>query len=188
MAVTYVVGTEPPTYCPYCGDGVDERDVDGVVTPYCPGCDATFFEEQLVSARATVVDGDSVLLIERGRGADVGVWATPGGFVEPGETLPAAAARELHEETSLRVDPDDLELMGTGRIAFSDGNAQLFVNFVAPRSAVTGTVDPGDDAADARFWTRIELDAHPETGDPETRTLGATGLEQLLGAMEEYGE
>ncbi|WP_440990059.1 NUDIX domain-containing protein [Haloarchaeobius baliensis] len=185
--MTYVMATEPPTYCPYCGETVDERDVEGVATPHCPDCEVTFFEEQLVSARATVVDGDSALLIERGRGADVGVWATPGGFVDPGETLPEAAARELREETSLRVDPADLALVGTGRIAFADGNAQLFVTFAAPMAAADGAVEPGDDAADARFWTRTELEAHPDTGDPETRTLGATGLEQLLEAIERDG-
>jgi ADP-ribose pyrophosphatase YjhB (NUDIX family) len=187
VAVTYVMAAESPTYCPYCGETVGERTVEGVATPHCPDCEVTFFEEQLVSARATVVDGDSVLLVERGRGDDVGVWATPGGFVDPGETLPEAAARELHEETSLRVEPAALELVGTGRIAFEDGNSQVFVNFAAPRSATAGTVESGDDAADARFWTRDELLAHPETGDPATRTLGASGLEQVLGAIEKYG-
>jgi 8-oxo-dGTP diphosphatase len=47
-------------------------------------------------------DRASVVLIER-RHAPAG-WALPGGFVEYGETLEAAAIREATEETSLTVE------------------------------------------------------------------------------------
>lgn len=39
-----------------------------------------------------------ILLIQRG---DIGVWALPGGMVDPGETAPAAVTRELQEETGV---------------------------------------------------------------------------------------
>jgi len=58
-----------------------------------------------------VVDGiDSVLLfrIEDARDAKPPVWITPGGGVEPGESLAEAAARELCEETGVGIDPRDL--------------------------------------------------------------------------------
>jgi len=42
-----------------------------------------------------------VLLIERDRPPFAGTWALPGGFVEPAETLGAAALRELAEETGV---------------------------------------------------------------------------------------
>ena len=51
-----------------------------------------------------------VLLV---RGSDPGrpgsrYWFTIGGGVDPGESVAQAAARELYEETGLRVDPGDL--------------------------------------------------------------------------------
>jgi ADP-ribose pyrophosphatase YjhB (NUDIX family) len=49
--------------------------------------------------------GRQVLLIQRGAPPARGLWTVPGGKVELGETLAAACARELYEETGLLVEP-----------------------------------------------------------------------------------
>lgn len=46
--------------------------------------------------------GLKVLLVERGNEPYLGCWALPGGFMHINESIEAAAARELHEETNLK--------------------------------------------------------------------------------------
>ncbi|HWC82328.1 MAG TPA: NUDIX domain-containing protein [Pseudonocardiaceae bacterium] len=64
-----------------------------------------------VSARIVLTDrAGRVLLfhgVDPGR-PDASHWFTPGGGVEDGEELRATAVRELHEETGLRISPEQL--------------------------------------------------------------------------------
>lgn len=62
----------------------------------------------MVGAAALIVDEqDRLLLLHR---SDNDCWGPPGGAVEPGEVVEAAACREVREETGLEL--GDLSLFG----------------------------------------------------------------------------
>lgn len=56
-----------------------------------------------VAGRAVIRYGDRLLLV-----TDGGYWYTPGGRMEPGETLPECVAREVQEETGTEVTVGDI--------------------------------------------------------------------------------
>ena len=67
-------------------------------------------------------------------------WTVPGGKAEPGEPLDEAAARELKEETSLVVDPADLELIHVIHVEQGWDRAGQFVLFVFATNKWTGAL------------------------------------------------
>lgn len=58
----------------------------------------------LVGVIAVVRRGDQLLLAQRSKGLYVGRWGFPGGHVELGEGVVAAALRELKEETGVAAE------------------------------------------------------------------------------------
>ncbi len=103
-----------------------------------------------------VVSEGRVLLIKRGRGAQAGKWAVPGGKVDLGETLRETAVREVREETGLDIELGEAVWVGE---SIGPGDPPewhyTLVDFVA---AVNGDTSarPADDAADVRWVTLDE--------------------------------
>lgn len=57
-----------------------------------------------------------------------GVWSTPGGAVEPGETLSAACRREAREELGIHVEPASVAaVVGPDEVAYPNGDRTAYV-------------------------------------------------------------
>lgn len=119
---------------------------------------------QPVVAVAAIVfdDAGRVLLIERGRPPGVGLWSVPGGRVELGESLAAAVAREVVEETGLTVEVGPLVEV-VERVTPGDGGTFHYVILDYLAWSAGGHPLAADDARAARFVDVDELARLPLT-------------------------
>lgn len=178
--MAWVFHGDEPEFCPRCGDPLETHTTEDGPRPHCTGCRVTLYHNSGVMARTVVVDSDRALLIKRGAAGDIGAWATPGGYIEAGESPHEAAVRELEEETGLGADSEALTLVNTGFLEFRNGESDVALNYAVPRSATTGVVEAGSDAADARWWTRDELRSEFPEGKNDFRAIGRDALLFLL--------
>jgi carbonic anhydrase/acetyltransferase-like protein (isoleucine patch superfamily) len=92
-------------WCPRCGEALDRVRRGGAPRPRCRACGFVFFANMGVGAAVVIRDGAGhVLLVRRGpRQFGAGRWCFPCGFVEWGEDVREAAAREALEEAGVVV-------------------------------------------------------------------------------------
>ena len=111
---------------------------------------------------AVVLDDDGrLLLVRRGREPSRGLWSLPGGRVEPGEAEVAAVAREVLEETGLRVEVG--APVGRVRIPAGDGVVYAVTDYRCMLSGPGQEPRAGDDADDVVFADAAALAALPCT-------------------------
>lgn len=122
------------------------------------------------AARVLLLDAqDRVLLFHGCDPADDTAghwWFTPGGGLDPGESPAQAAARELAEETGLRVDPEELGPpvhARTAQFRFAGGSYRQSEDFFLLRVTAHEVDVAGFTALEVsavlghRWWPRAEL-------------------------------
>lgn len=142
----------------------------------------------LVGVAAVVVRGDEILLVRRGREPLRGMWSLPGGLLELGETTADGVAREVLEETGVRVQPVEIVATIDRIIRDDDGRVRYhyvlveWLCFVEPD--YTGALVCGDDADEAVWVKRSEISS-VKFGLVEP-TLGV--IERALKLAEKMGQ
>jgi 8-oxo-dGTP diphosphatase len=125
-------------------------------------------DRPIVAVGAVILDGDRVLLVQRGQEPLKGEWSLPGGAVELGETLEEALVREVREETSLDVAVGPMVEVFDSIRRDAGGRAEyhyIIIDYACRVRAGTPTAAVcGSDAADVRWVPLPELDRYRVTG------------------------
>ncbi len=136
------------------------REAHGALRPVCAACGFTHFRDPKVAVIALVAAGNRVLLVRRGVEPERGKWALPGGFMDAGEMPEEALARELAEETGLKVRiARFLGVFPMAPLARSGGGIVL-----AYQASIDGDESPHplcvhDDAVEAGWFSPDDLPA-----------------------------
>jgi len=111
----------------------------------------------VVGVGVVVWHGDRVLLVRRGQAPRQGHWSLPGGAQELGETVAAAARREVLEETGLEIEVG--EVLAAVDMIERDGERVRYHYTLIDFSAEAAGRDlrPGGDAAEARWFAPEEV-------------------------------
>ena len=124
------------------------------------------YEAAHVTVDGCVLQSGHILIVERGTHPGMGLWALPGGFINPHERLVEAMLRELREETKLKVPTPVLRGNIAKQEVFDDPNRSPRGRVISHGYLITLPPDPkglprvkgGSDAKKA-FWVPLsELD------------------------------
>lgn len=146
--------TKEYIFCPICGAILQIGILEGKERKYCPKCDFVDYRNPLPVALAVAVKDKDFLLIKRGLSPRKGMWASPSGFIEIGETAKEACLRELKEETG--VSGEIVKLVGVVRREDKEVYGDMLVVEYLVKVG-NEELNPGSDAEDARFFSVSEL-------------------------------
>jgi NAD+ diphosphatase len=163
-------------HCPRCGAPTEA--VQGGWLRRCRSDGSEHYPRTDPAVIMSVVDDRDRLLLARGPQWAERRYSVLAGFVEPGETLEAAVAREVFEEVGVHV--ADVRFLGNQPWPFP---SSLMLGFTA-RALTTDLVLQEDEIAEARWVTREELlaeVAEGSTGVANRISIARSLIEHWLG-------
>ena len=148
-------------FCSSCATPLEVRLADERQRPVCPNCGRVVYYDPKVAATCVIERDGEVLLVRRGNQPGYGLWSMPGGYVDRGEVVEAAAAREVYEEAGLRVEVG--QLIG---LFSEEGHPVVVAAFMARE--VGGDLSAGSEALELGFFPPDSL---PEMAFPRDRAI-----------------
>ena len=142
-------------FCGVCGSPTRSEEAGHMRRCTDPACAAMHFPRTDPAVIMLVTDGERALL-GRNKNFVAGMYSTLAGFVEPGESLEDAVAREVREETAIEV----------GAVHYHSSQpwpfpANIMLGFYAEATSTAITVDYGE-LEDARWFERDWLLSHAD--------------------------
>ena len=150
------------THCPRCG--APTGPVQGGWLRRCERDGSEHYPRTDVAVIMSVIDDQDRILLARGAGWGTGRFSVLAGFIEPGESLAAAVAREVHEEVGLVV--SDVEYLGDQPWPFPNS---IMVGFTARANGSDLRLQESE-IAEARWFTREEYREILATGQVSAST------------------
>ncbi len=148
-------------FCPLCRTALERHPVEGLERQVCPDCGWIRYLNPIPCSAALVRDDqDGILLVKRGVEPGKGLWGLPSGFIELEETPESACLRELEEETGLEG-----EIMSLIGVYTQESARYKRVIIIGYAVRAWGTLRPGSDSVDARFFPpgrlpRLAFESH----------------------------
>ena len=136
-------------FCGICGGACEPQQAGHVMV--CSGCGTHHFPRTDPAVIMLVSHGERVLLGHSQRFANSRMYSTLAGFVEPGESLEEAVAREVFEESAVRV----------GQVRYHSSQpwpfpGNIMLGFYAEALNDTIRIDETE-LVDARWFSRAEV-------------------------------
>jgi ADP-ribose pyrophosphatase YjhB (NUDIX family) len=132
-------------FCPRCGGALERRLLKATEPErlVCAHCGFVFYLDPKIAVGTIIrAASDRIVLVRRAIDPGYGKWVFPGGYVDRGEPLTAAAVREAREECGL-----DVRLDGLVNIYSYPGRAPVIVVYAA--TAMSGALCIDDECLEA---------------------------------------
>jgi NAD+ diphosphatase len=159
-------------FCGVCGAATAPRSAGHVLACTSPSCAAEFFP-RIDPAIIVLVTSGSKALLGRQKSWPPGRYSTLAGFVEAGETLEEAVAREVEEETGVQVEA--VRYFASQPWPFP---ASLMLGFHAQGPQTPVRLD--GELEDARWFDRSELQSTSGPTLPQPHTIARRLIDHWL--------